>query len=102
MSDAGTPLGGCVWSRWQAGVETAVCFIAACDYTDIDPRGPVFIRGQENLYYACTEHWEAIIGILGRQTDQDDAMHFFGAQGEHTDQPEPRAYEPSPTGRQDG
>lgn len=64
--------------RWQAGVESAVCFIAACDYTDIDPRGPVWVRNDPMPHYACTEHWEAIIGILGRQVGSDDEMRIPG------------------------
>lgn len=54
-------------SEWQEGVETAECFIMGCEYMDIDPRGPIGIRGTHVWHYACTEHWEAIIGIVGRQ-----------------------------------
>lgn len=63
-------------ARWQEGVELAVCFIDACDYLDIDPRGPVFVDKQPR--YACTEHWEAIIGILGRQVASDDEFRYIG------------------------
>jgi len=49
-------------------VALAVCFINGCDYIDIDPRGPVVVRHGDDQpatwHYACTEHWEAIIGIV--------------------------------------
>jgi len=61
--------------EWQKGVETAVCLIQGCDYLDVDPRGPVFLRDDPWPYYACTEHWEAIMGILGRQRSGEDAHH---------------------------
>ena len=50
------------------------CFIRACDNTEIDERGPVWLRdGSEHL--ACTEHWKAIFRILGEQvTWEQDAM----------------------------
>lgn len=65
-------------ARWQMGVESAVCFINACDYGDIDPRGPVFVRGDDEPHYACTEHWEAIFGVLGRQAGSDEEMRVRG------------------------
>ena len=56
-------------------VALAVCFINGCDYIDIDPRGPVVVRHGDDQpatwHYACTEHWEAIIGIVGRQHSPD-------------------------------
>lgn len=58
--------------RWQDGVDLAECFVAACDYDDIDPRGPVFVRGDTTPHYACVEHWEAIIRILGQQVGSND------------------------------
>lgn len=63
-------------AEWQAGVDLAVCFIEGCEYVDIDPRGPVVIRHDPTWHYACTEHWEAIIGIVGRQHASSDAHHW--------------------------
>ena len=58
---------------WMAGItDDTPCFIRGCDYTDIDERGPICLRYDTTHYYACTEHWEAIVGTLGRQVRSDD------------------------------
>ena len=49
------------------------CFITGCLYTDLDPRGSVATRDGQR-HRACTAHWEAIIGIVGRQHGSDDEM----------------------------
>lgn len=66
-------------SEWQAGVESAVCFVNGCDYDDIDPRGPVWLRDDTMPYYACVAHWEAIFRILGEQAGSPDAMRWVPA-----------------------
>lgn len=43
-----------------------VCLIAACDGSDIDPRGPVQLRTGA-IGKACVEHWEGIFRVLGEQ-----------------------------------
>lgn len=43
-----------------------VCFISGCDNNDVDQRGRIATRDGSH-YHACTPHWEAIFGILGRQ-----------------------------------
>lgn len=49
------------------------CFVNGCVADDLDTRGPVVTRDGRR-YRACAEHWEAIIGIVGRQqTWQADA-----------------------------
>lgn len=58
--------------RWIRGTATAVCCIDGCDYDDIDIRGPVKLRDDDTDHYACVEHWEAIMAVLGRQVGSDD------------------------------
>lgn len=67
-------------SEWQSGItDDTPCFVSGCDYTDIDVRGPIALRDDSTHYYACTEHWEAIVGILGRQVNRDDEQHVTPA-----------------------
>lgn len=63
------------WAALLANPEG--CCIAGCDSTEIDRRGPVFIRGGA-MHKACPEHWEAIFGVIGRQQawEQGDAMRW--------------------------
>lgn len=46
-----------------------VCLIAGCDGTDIDQRGPIWVRNGDHVLMlkACTEHWEGIYQVLGVQ-----------------------------------
>lgn len=63
--------------EWMALPE--VCLIYACDSSEIDQRGPVWLR-DGSMHKACTPHWEGVVGVLGRQVeesmwaDRDDAM----------------------------
>lgn len=69
-------------SEWMNAItDDTPCFISGCDYTDIDVRGPIVLRDDSTHYYACTEHWEAIIGILGRQVGSDDEHRPYCAEG---------------------
>lgn len=52
---------------WQHNIAYAECFIVGCNHKDIDPRGPIGIRGSKEWNYACTLHWEAILSIVGEQ-----------------------------------
>jgi hypothetical protein len=54
------------WGRDDFAALPHHCFIAACDSTDIDERGPVFLR-DGTIRKACTEHWEGVFRVLGEQ-----------------------------------
>lgn len=56
--------------EWQQGVALAVCFISGCEHENIDGRGPVRVKDDETLYYACTKHWEGIMRVLGEQRER--------------------------------
>jgi hypothetical protein len=43
-----------------------VCFIATCENTEIDERGPIWLR-DGSMHKACVEHWEPIMRVLGEQ-----------------------------------
>lgn len=47
-----------------------VCAITACVNKGTDPRGPMFLRNG-TIHKVCTEHWEAIFGVLGSQAIWD-------------------------------
>jgi hypothetical protein len=47
-------------------LDTATCFINKCASYEMDDRGPIVLT-DGTRYWACVEHWEAIIGIVGRQ-----------------------------------
>lgn len=51
------------------------CFIDGCSGSDIDQRGPVFIKGGL-IRKACVEHWEPIFRVLGEHAawERTDAM----------------------------
>lgn len=51
------------------------CLIDACDNTEIDQRGPVWLRSG-GMRKACVEHWEGIFRVLGEQAawERTDAM----------------------------
>jgi hypothetical protein len=53
------------------------CLIAACDGADIDHRGPVWLR-DGSMRKACTEHWEAIFGVLGAQASWERVDGYRG------------------------
>lgn len=58
--------------EWQALDD--VCGIAGCDNTEIDQRGPVFLRGGQ-IMKVCAEHWGPIFRVLGEQVSwEHDAM----------------------------
>lgn len=62
------------------------CFVEACDNTDVDRRGPVFLRPHAVALPACREHWEAIHMILGNQatTERDRREAIDAAVGPGT------------------
>lgn len=49
-----------------------VCFVAACDASETDPRGPVWLR-DHGMAKACTEHWEGVFRVLGEQVGSNDS-----------------------------
>jgi hypothetical protein len=57
-------------AEWEALPDE--CFIAACDASETDLRGPVWLRGG-GMAKACTEHWEGIMRVLGEQVGSEDA-----------------------------
>jgi len=58
-------------AEWCALPE--VCLFDGCPYTDIDHRGPIFLR-DGSIHKACVEHWEAVHGIIGRSVGSNDEM----------------------------
>lgn len=59
-------------AEWNALPD--VCLFWGCDSDEIDQRGPVWLR-DGSMRKACVEHWEGIMGTLGRQsTWEQDAM----------------------------
>jgi hypothetical protein len=55
-----------------------VCLISGCASYEIDQRGPIVLR-DGSWWKACVEHWEAILGIVGRQRtweSTDGARHY--------------------------
>jgi hypothetical protein len=68
-------------AEWQALPN--YCFIGGCGNDEIDERGPIWVRDGEAMHKACTEHWEAIMRILGEQAtwERTDAMRC-GVAGE--------------------
>ena len=51
------------------------CAVSGCANTDIDSRGSVFLKnktGKEDEYWMCSDHWEGIFYVLGRQVDEED------------------------------
>lgn len=57
-------------AEWNALPD--ICFIAACDSFETDPRGPIWLR-DGSMAKVCTEHWEAIMAVLGTQVGGQDA-----------------------------
>lgn len=53
-------------AEWEALPD--VCLIAGCEYDEIDRRGPVWLR-DGSMHKACTEHWEGVFRVLGRQAE---------------------------------
>jgi len=46
-----------------------ICLIEGCDGSEIDQRGPVWVRNGDHVLMlkACVEHWEAVYRVLGVQ-----------------------------------
>lgn len=66
--------------KWRLAEWNALpdeCFIAACEASETDQRGPVWLRGG-SMAKACTEHWEGIFRVLGEQSGGDDSYVSLG------------------------
>jgi hypothetical protein len=51
------------------------CAVGGCSNNEIDERGAIRIDDHEEHawdYWMCTQHWEAIIIVLGQQDDRED------------------------------
>jgi hypothetical protein len=65
------PEKGCGWIEPQPAPQ---CMFMGCDSDEIDQRGPVVLR-DGSKHYACTEHWEPIMRVIGQQrTWEQEAM----------------------------
>lgn len=60
-------------AEWHAAPD--VCLIDGCESIDTDQRGPIFLR-DGSMHKACSDHWEAIISVLGRQAGSSDAARW--------------------------
>lgn len=81
-TEPGTPIFGVpdardpMWLATWARLPDDVCMISGCNATEVDQRGPVWLRGG-GMGKACPEHWEPIMRVLGEQAtwERTDAYH---------------------------
>lgn len=62
-------------AEWHALPEQ--CDIAGCDSTEVDRRGPMFLR-DKSMHKLCPEHWEAVFRVLGEQVSWEADAHRTG------------------------
>ena len=69
----GAPTTADAWRLDEWNAHPDVCFISACEASETDPRGPVWLRPDGSMHKACREHWEGVFRVLGEQAGSNDA-----------------------------